>query len=528
MIGNATETNIKLLTPEDLLTQATYTNILDYGNTYNYSQLGENILPKLHKINEDGTYSNELLPNQEDIYLDISNEFKIDSIEIEKNAVDQIAGQIVVINTNEEEVTGLEIDGMDVTVTSIITRDGKSYINITAKPNKFYDTYKITKVKYREEGQAKEQEVEGKIEVQFYKELYNFEDWQEIEEGTYQNYRLMSDIDFSERTNINTNVTMARLEGVNGNKTLKNITIELNADNGGFIKEISTNLENVNFENINITNTKNGTTTGVIAITRGNVNNIHLTDITVNAENMQNTGFIGVTYVESMQNINGNNINITGSTYTGGLIGCITGDFPNMSDIYLNEINITGQNYTGGVFGSRSSNSQYTNQIGIVDVSNATVQGNNYVGGFSGRITLTGFTANPYILIQNSTIIGTGNYVGGVTGKSWNLRKCKAKNIEVIGYGNNIGGISGASNQQEAYIFDSIVYGKGKDSNNVGGVFGTQEYAGGGIGAKNIQVEATGSNVGGVIGYVADGASTANDIAIDCTVNGYSYVGGIW
>ena len=528
LIGNATETNIKLLTPEDLLTQATYTNILDYGNTYNYSQLGENILPKLHKINEDGTYSNELLPNQEDIYLDISNEFKIDSIEIEKNAVDQIAGQIVVINTNEEEVTGLEIDGMDVTVTSIITRDGKSYINITAKPNKFYDTYKITKVKYREEGQAKEQEVEGKIEVQFYKELYNFEDWQEIEEGTYQNYRLMSDIDFSERTNINTNVTMARLEGVNGNKTLKNITIELNADNGGFIKEISTNLENVNFENINITNTKNGTTTGVIAITRGNVNNIHLTDITVNAENMQNTGFIGVTYVESMQNINGNNINITGSTYTGGLIGCITGDFPNMSDIYLNEINITGQNYTGGVFGSRSSNSQYTNQIGIVDVSNATVQGNNYVGGFSGRITLTGFTANPYILIQNSTIIGTGNYVGGVTGKSWNLRKCKAKNIEVIGYGNNIGGISGASNQQEAYIFDSIVYGKGKDSNNVGGVFGTQEYAGGGIGAKNIQVEATGSNVGGVIGYVADGASTANDIAIDCTVNGYSYVGGIY
>ena len=528
LIGNATETNIKLLTPEDLLTQATYTNILDYGNTYNYSQLGENILPKLHKINEDGTYSNELLPNQEDIYLDISNEFKIDSIEIEKNAVDQIAGQIVVINTNEEEVTGLEIDGMDVTVTSIITRDGKSYINITAKPNKFYDTYKITKVKYREEGQAKEQEVEGKIEVQFYKELYNFEDWQEIEEGTYQNYRLMSDIDFSERTNINTNVTMARLEGVNGNKTLKNITIELNADNGGFIKEISTNLENVNFENINITNTKNGTTTGVIAITRGNVNNIHLTDITVNAKNMQNTGFIGVTYVESMQNINGNNINITGSTYTGGLIGCITGDFPNMSDIYLNEINITGQNYTGGVFGSRSSNSQYTNQIGIVDVSNATVQGNNYVGGFSGRITLTAFTANPYILIQNSTIIGTGNYVGGVTGKSWNLRKCKAKNIEVIGYGNNIGGISGASNQQEAYIFDSIVYGKGKDSNNVGGVFGTQEYAGGGIGAKNIQVEATGSNVGGVIGYVADGASTSNVIAIDCTVNGYSYVGGIY
>lgn len=175
----------------------------------------------MNKINEDGTYSEEVLPNQPDTYLDASNEFKIDSIEIEKSAVDQVEGQIVVINTNEAEVTGLEIDGMDVTVTSIITRDGKSYINITAKPNKFYDTYKITKVKYKESGVEREQDVEGKIEVQFYKELYNFEDWQEIEIGTYQNYKLMADIDFSGRTNIKTNVTMARLEGVNGNKTLK-------------------------------------------------------------------------------------------------------------------------------------------------------------------------------------------------------------------------------------------------------------------------------------------------------------------
>ena len=34
-------------------------------------------------------------------------------------------------------------------------------------------------------------------------ELYNFEDWQEIEIGTYQNYKLMADIDFLGRTNIN-------------------------------------------------------------------------------------------------------------------------------------------------------------------------------------------------------------------------------------------------------------------------------------------------------------------------------------
>ena len=528
LIETTTEANTKLLTLEELLTQTTYTNMLNYGNAYNYSQLGENILPKLHKINEDGTYSNELLPNQEDIYLDISNEFKIDSVEIEKSAVDQIAGQIVVINTNEEEVTGLEIDGMDVTVTNIITRDGKSYINITAKPNKFYDTYKITKVKYREEGQSKEQEVEGKIEVQFYKELYNFEDWQEIEEGTYQNYRLMSDIDFAGRTNVKTNVTMARLEGVNGNKTLKNINVEFNDENVGFIKEITTNLENINFENISISNTYNGSTTGIIAIAGKNINNINLNNITIQSENMQNTGCIGKTDSINISNINGNNINIQGSTYTGGLIGLISGTFPTISNIYLDEINVLGEDYTGGMFGYENANANTeAAKLEQIEIVNANVEGKSYVGGFAGRIFKT-VRASPYILVQDSTIVGKENFTGGISGASYNVTNCLGKNINVIGYGNNIGGIAGTSNQQSAWICDSTIEGKGTNSNNVGGVFGTQEFAGGATGAINTLVKSLGSNVGGVIGYVATQASTSGVLAVDCTVEGYSAVGGAY
>ena len=528
LIETTTEANTKLLTPEELLTQTTYTNMLNYGNAYNYSQLGENILPKLHKINEDGTYSNELLTNQEDIYLDISNEFKIYSVEIEKSAVDQIAGQIVVINTNEEEVTGLEIDGMDVTVTSIITRDRKSYINITAKPNKFYDTYKITKVKYKEEGQAKEQEVEGKIEVQFYKELYNFEDWQEIEEGTYQNYRLMSDIDFAGRTNVKTNVTMARLEGVNGNKTLKNINVEFNDENVGFIKEITTNLENINFENISISNTYNGSTTGIIAIAGKNINNINLNNITIQSENMQNTGCIGKTDSINISNINGNNINIQGSTYTGGLIGLISGTFPTISNIYLDEINVLGEDYTGGMFGYENANANTeAAKLEQIEIVNANVEGKSYVGGFAGRIFKT-VRASPYILVQDSTIVGKENFTGGISGASYNVTNCLGKNINVIGYGNNIGGIAGTSNQQSAWICDSTIEGKGTNSNNVGGVFGTQEFAGRATGAINTLVKSLGSNVGGVIGYVATQASTSGVLAVDCTVEGYSAVGGAY
>ena len=526
LIETSTGTNTKLLTTEELLTWSTYENILNYEEAYNYTELANNILPKLNKINEDGTYSEEVLPNQPDTYLDVSNEFKIDSIEIEKSAVDQVEGQIVVINTNEAEVTGLEIDGMDVTVTSIITRDGKSYINITAKPNKFYDTYKITKVKYREEGQSKEQEVEGKIEVQFYKELYKFEDWQEIEIGTYQNYKLMTDIDFSGRTNIKTNVTMARLEGVNGNKSLKNINLEFNDENVGFIKDITTNIENISFENVSISNTYNGSTTGIIAIAGENINNINLNNITIQAENMQNTGCIGKTDSSNISNINGNNINIQGSTYTGGLIGLISGTFPTISNIYLDEINVLGENYTGGMFGYENANTEVA-KLEQIEIVNANVEGKNYVGGFAGRIFKT-VTASPYILVQDSTIVGKENFTGGISGASYNVTNCLGKNINVIGYGNNIGGIAGTSNQQSAWICDSTIEGKGTNSNNVGGVFGTQEFAGGATGAINTLVKSLGSNVGGVIGYVATQASTNTVLAIDCNVEGYSAVGGAY
>ncbi len=402
LIETTAETNVELLTAEELLTQTTYTNMLNYGNAYDYSQLEENILPKLHKINEDGTYSNELLPNQEDIYLDISNEFKIDSVEIEKNAVDQIAGQIVVINTNEEEVTGLEIDGMDVTVTSIITRDGKSYINITAKPNKFYDTYKITKVKYREEGQAKEQEVEGKIEVQFYKELYNFEDWQEIEEGTYQNYRLMSDIDFAGRTNVKTNVTMARLEAVGGTKTLKNIDLTFNEEENGLIKDITTKLSDVRFENITISNNVSGNNLGIIVQNNGDISNLEFNQIEINASKIKYVGCIS-NNTGNISNVNLDDIQIHGSNYTGGFIGSTTET--EISGININNFTISGYDYTGGLFGV-VTNEDTSKNIGNMTATDGNVSGHDCIGGIVGVGSGYNYEATNINVSGNSNVGG--------------------------------------------------------------------------------------------------------------------------
>ena len=162
--------------------------------------------------------------------------------------------------------------------------------------------------------------------------------------------------------------------------------------------------------------------------------------------------------------------------------------------------------------------------IGKIDISNAEVIGNNYTGGVIGKV----FTQYPgrqeFVNIKDSTIVGKGNYVGGMYGESYNVIKSKATNIKVEGYGDNIGGISGKSNQNEIYIYDSFVEGKGANSNNVGGLIGVQEYGCAGCKAVGTKVIATGSNVGSIFGVTR--ADTTNIVAIDCDIEGYSNVGG--
>jgi len=550
LIETSTGTNTKLLTTEELLTWSTYENILNYEEAYNYTELANNILPKLNKINEDGTYSEEVLPNQPDTYLDASNEFKIDSIEIEKSAVDQVEGQIVVINTNEAEVTGLEIDGMDVTVTSIITRDGKSYINITAKPNKFYDTYKITKVKYKESGVEREQDVEGKIEVQFYKELYNFEDWQEIEIGTYQNYRLMEDIDFSGRNDIKLDVTIGRLEG--NNKKLKNVGITIDENNSGLIYWVRDSMNNVIFENIsimnlasenyvgiisrstaeinnlqfsqiNIENMENttGTGRGVIAINYGNISNLILSDITLKCDKSNNIGAIGENSDNAINinNVSANNIKCFGNNYVGSIVG-MRGTVVNV-DAEEIHIEATG-NYIGGIAG-------YLAGGRLINGDDIEVYGNNYVGGIFGQM-IDGIDGQ-YILIQNSNIQGTGNYIGGIAGTSGDAygAACYVNSCEITAESvnsNYVGGIFGAytgtQNMNYRIIISSKIKGNASSVGGITGYFnGTRLY--GGV-AYNTTITGN-ENIGGIVGRFSKGELYLS--YTNCEIDGNNNVGGI-
>ena len=233
----------------------------------------------------------------------------------------------------------------------------------------------------------------------------------------------MNDINFKGKKDINTNVTMARLEGNNGKKKLENIDIVLNEEKSGFINEISTNIEDIDFENVKITNAKEGNMTGIIGQLNGKMRNVDFNNITIEAPKMNNTGIIGENGGDLIENINENNIEIKGKDKTGSLIGYVL-KVPRINNIYADKIRVEGNDYTAGVIGYAENGP--SSSIGKIDISNAEVIGNNYTGGVIGKVFTQYPARQEFVNIKDSTIVGKGNYVGGMYGESYNVIKSKA------------------------------------------------------------------------------------------------------
>ena len=504
---------------------------LNLGEAYNYEGKEKGILPKLY--NTEGT---ELLPNQTDIYLDSNTEAEltIESIEANKPNATEAEISIMINNPEEVEITGIEIEDMNITIIRNVTQNKITNILVRAAPNRYYDSYKLTQIRYKLNSSAQDnitteqiKEVEIGIEVQFYKEIYSYEDWQSIEEGTYQNYRLMADIDFSGRENIKNNITVNRLEADNNVYTLKNINLEYNEANTGLIKNVRTSIKNIGFENITIENTNSsGNYCGVIATNNGNIDNLILKNIIIEANNMSYVGVIGWVNSGSVKNITLDTINITGISYIGGLSGRC--DYE-VNNITANNINITASgNYVGGIIGYEY-NAAFPEQSNI-DVTNSNIIGIDYVGGITGYDYSIILTNNSVI---NSVITGA-NYVGGMTGSKTCARNVFyniVDNCEIYGSGENIGGLSGYSGSYEynAEVKNSKIEGTTVDSENIGGMFGTQVSRTAYNVVDNCEIISKGDVVGGVSGYIyGNSLHSPRYCYVDSTkIEGRSKVGGI-
>ena len=508
------------LTNQDLRDANTYTAKLKFDNNYEYSNVLNGILPMLKYIDSD-----QLLPNQKDIYLP-TEELVIEDIQTLKMDNNNLQVQVVVTNPTEYAIKDIVIDDMEYSIISNRTSKGKTYITLKATPIKYYDTYRISKITYEADGKEESKEVFDLIEESFFKELTSYEDWQAIDENSYENYRLLADIDFAGKTNIKSNLRINKLVTEGQVHTLKNINLDVTNVGFGLINECKNLMENIKFENINLSlsdQSISGNYVGIIVKNSGNIKNITFKDVTISLNdkisyvgcisnniglyienvNLENINITGARFVGSLfgranatyiRGINANSVNINGTTTVGGIIGYrdrLTND--ELSNITIKDSKISGQGDIGGIYGSTGANS-YT--VENIEVINCQIEGDSNVGGVAGS---SGYNTNAikYVKVKDSTIIGTTN-VGGIFGTGGNL--------------------------QYAIVEDSKIIANDVNSSKIGGITGNIGWSITYSGVLNTTIQTLGTSVGGVIGY---GNSATRVYALDSTVEGYSKVGGL-
>ena len=155
-----------LLTKEELQDQNTYTQVLQWQEAYDYSQVEEGILPKLYYKD-----TKTLLPYQEDIYIETAEGLTVEELEVEQEA-SYITGRIIINNPKGLQITKIAIEDMETEIQKQSIIEEKTYIDFRATPTRYYDSYKLYEIEYEEEGQVKTKEVGLRINTPFYKELY--------------------------------------------------------------------------------------------------------------------------------------------------------------------------------------------------------------------------------------------------------------------------------------------------------------------------------------------------------------------
>ena len=507
-----------ILNYEDLSQINTYSEKLAFDANYNYETVDSGKLPKLNYIN-----SNQLLPNQTDIYLP-KEELSIENIEKLRMDNNNLQIQIIITNTENLVIKDLVIDDMEYTIISNRNIDGRTYLTIQASPTKYYDTYRISEIIYENDGKEESKELYDLIEESFYKEISNFSDWQSIDENGYENYRILADIDFSGRTEFKHNIKINKMITDGQIHTLKNINLYTNSGNFGLIKESKSLIENINFENIKIENGSNsGDYIGVISNNHGNINNISFTDITLLLNSSNNyIGCIANSDGLEIENISLENINISANNYVGVLFGNAQSRY--IKEIEASNIIINGNNNIGGVIGLRKL---FTiEELSNVIIKNSDINGNDNIGGVWGSVSGNGYIVQD-IEVINCKVGGNSN-IGGIAGYSgYNtqaINNVKVEESRIVG-NEAVGGTIGyGGNLNNGLVQDSEIIANNVNSSKVGGVIGNLGWSANKSGIVNSKVSSLGNEVGGVIG---NGSSSNRIFAINTDVEGYSMVGGL-
>ena len=292
-------------------------------------------------------------------------------------------------NPKNLEITKVEIENMDIKIEDNRNEKGKTYITLTANPTKYYDSYQITDIKYKEENEEKSEQQYYLIQEEFYKEITKYEDWQNIDPDSYENYKLLTDLDFIGKQNINHNLKIGKLITEGNRHIIKNINLEATDNYFGLIKECKNKIENINFESIVINCNSDSAMKqiqyiGVVAFNSGDILNVDFNKINININNKSNyLGCIGKSTGYEITNVNLNEVYINGKHYLGGLFGnTLTGEIKNINASNIHIKTIEGD-YIGGLVGLMTTSAE--NTFENVSIKDSSIEGDEYVGGLIGK-----------------------------------------------------------------------------------------------------------------------------------------------
>jgi len=510
----------KQLTKEQLLKENTYKSILNFDDNYDYNDLN-NKLPLLKNRNK-----TNILPNQDIIYID-NDDISIKTVSTLRENGNRLKIRIEIVNPKNLEIIELKIENMDLEITDKRNIDGITYIELIGVPNKYYDSYQITSINYLKDGEECSQDTYYLIQEAFYKEITKFEDWQNIDKESYENYKLLTDLDFSGKQNVNYNIKIGKLITEGNMHTIKNLTLNVGEQsNFGLINILKNRMENIKFENINIKgqNNININNIGIIANNIGDIKNVEFSNINIDLplEKTSYVGCIGTSTGLEISNVTIQNINIVGKSGVGGLLGYA--EYYKVNDIVAKEVHINGIENVAGIIGrAQPVNLSAGRLLKNIKITDSTVNGKTHVGGILGNIASY---AAKNMTVDNCEITGEKN-VGGYAGTGDHgetKTNIYVKNSTIKGI-NSVGGILGSGGHlTESSVIDSKIEGMTTNSTDVGGILGEQNGNLFGTSVQSSDIISKGIKVGGLVGRAS---YMVGNFAYNNTVEGYSYVGGI-
>lgn len=249
-----------------------------------------------------------------------------------------------------------------------------------------------------------------------------------------------------------------------------------------------------------------------------------ITGLTINASGSNYQGLIGCLGSGGrVQNLKLENVSISGSTCTGGVVGYNTGG--TVSGCRVSG-KISGGARTGGIVGYNEKSGSITDCH-----STSTVSGTDYVGGIAGYVMSDCTVSGCSVSGVDVTITGTSSSIGGIVGQNaGSIIGCHFSGEEVNGT-TAVGGVAGYNNRgsitacysQGTVEATNSTQISGQNYSQAGGVAGNT-YSGSITACYHIgTVSGVASGVGGVVGYNTSSSTTVTACYWNATGTNLSY-----